>query len=599
MKRISMIGLVTMSFCLTYYAELVPNLNVFSIEGGLISKYDFNGNALDNLDIHSGTVDGASGSFNRFGQLESALHFDGKNDSVNLGVDFLSFDSISISLWLFPKSESIEDIVGNDQYFISSGEPGVSAGIYGVWNEGALYTGFSTIDKRVSSIYHSYLPKNNWYHIVLNIDFIEETSLTYVNGILVNSDNFESGSFLDPVSNLIIGAANFSETNGFYGGIDDLSIYSKLLTVDEIESLYSNGCPDSVYIPNLELAHDTFLFAYSFVSIDSLKIDSTYELNVVAPNTSIDTGYLEGLSNMNIYPNSGCNQTGNIYKTHFQHRGVYINNFVSDGYLGNAIKEDSILDWAVRHEFNNVYLYNIGSAMSMGLQEDLDSFVQKAHDWEMPIEVTFVSAGFGTSFTNIELFHDDYENIPDGAVSEIEFWNGSKTYADDFAPWIDRLNSLKYDTVTIDSIVRNPDLYRRFYIGKIKDGGEPASLDIAENLVINHDEIFLTNYHSEGYNLSTSASENSIRNKLSLLGEAGFSLGQKVNIVILFNVRQDSPAPQIWDFFEEAGEDQYFKQAYESFYNDFLEADDIEFKNYLNLKGYGFYRYTDAIEARE
>ena len=594
-----MIGLVTMSFCLTYYAELVPNLNVFSIEGGLISKYDFNGNALDNLDIHSGTVDGASGSFNRFGQLESALHFDGENDSVNLGVDFLSFDSISISLWIFPKSESTEGISENDQYFISSGEPGVSTGIYGIWNEGALYAGFSTIDKRVSSLYHSYLPMNNWYHIVLDIDFVEETSLTYVNGTLVNTDSFESGSFMDPVSNLIVGAASFSDTNGFYGGIDDLSIYSKLLTVVEIESLYSNGCPDSLYLPNLELAHDTFLFAHSFVSIDSLKIDSTYELNVVAPNTSIDTGYLEGLSNMNIYPNSGCNQTGNIYKTHFQHRGVYINNFVSDGYLGNAIKEDSILDWAVRHEFNNVYLYNIGSAMSMGLQEDLDSFVQKAHDWEMPIEVTFVSAGFGTSFTNIELFHDDYENMPDGVVSEIEFWNGSKTYADDFAPWIDRLNSLKCDTVTIDSIVRNSDLYRRFYIGKIKDGGEPASLDIAENLVINHDEIFLTNYHSEGYNLSTSASENSIRNKLSLLGEAGFNLGQKVNIVILFNVRQDSPAPQIWEFFEEAGEDQYFKQAYESFYNDFLEADDIEFKNYLNLKGYGFYRYTDAIEARE
>ena len=598
MKFLPLIIALSVSFFLVCreYSLLVENMLTF--EDGLISKYSFDGNAVDSLAAHSGTVAGASGSFNRFGQLESALHFDGKNDSVNLGIDFLSYDSITVSLWLFPKSESTEDSIGTDQYFISSSEPGVSAGIYGIWNEGALYTGFLTTDKRVSSTYNSYLPKDNWYHIVLGIDLIEEISQTYVNGTLVNTEEFESGSFSDPISSLIVGAANFSDTNGFYGGIDDMSIYSKLLTNEEIQSLYSIGCLDSIFIPTLNLEQDSFLYAKSSVIIDSLQIDSTFELNIIAPNTTLDTGYVAGLSNLNIFSNSGCNQKEIYLKTHFEHRGVYINNFVTDGYLGNDLKEDSILNWAVRHEFNNVYLYNIGSAMSMGLQVELDSFVLKAHNWDIPIEVTFVSAGFGTSFTNIEFYHDDYANIPDGIVSEIEFWNGTKSYADDFAPWIDRLNSLKFDTVTVDSIIRNPNLNRRFYIGKIKDGGEPPSLDVAENLVVNHDEIFLTNYHSNGYNLSTSTSENSIRNKFSLLGEAGYNLGQKVNIVILFNVRQDSPAPQIWDYFEEIGEDHYFKQAYESFYKDFLEADDIDYKNYINLKGYGMYRYTDAAEAR-
>ncbi|MFT4565877.1 MAG: hypothetical protein ACJA1A_001371 [Saprospiraceae bacterium] len=599
MKILTLLVGIGLSLYLCYDTSLLLDISLLIDEDGLISKYDFDGNAVDSLGEHSGNVYGASGSFNRFGQLESALHFDGKNDSVNLGLDFLSYDSISISLWLFPKSKSTEDSIGTDQYFISSGEPGVSAGIYGVWNEGALYTGFTTTDRTVSSTYHSYLPKDNWYHIVQGIDLIEETSLTYVNGSLVNTDEFAIGSFFGPVSSLIVGAANFSDTNGFYGGIDDVSIYSKLLTIAEIESLYNMGCPDSINIPSLDLEQDSFLYAKSSVIIDSLQIDSTFELNIIAPNTTLDTGYISALSNLNIFSNSGCNQNQIFYKTHFEHRGVYINNFVSDGYLGNTLKEDSILDWAVRHGFNNVYLYNIGSAMSMGLQEELDSFVYKAHNWEIPIEVTFVSAGFGTSFTNIENFHDDYDNIPDGIVSEIEFWNGTKTYADDFAPWIVKMNSLKFDTVTVDSIIRNPNLYRRFYIGKVKDGGESPSLEIAENLVINHDEIFLTNYHSNGYNLSTSTSENSIRNKLSLLGEAGYNLSKKVNIVILFNVRQDSPAPQIWDFFAEEDEDQYFKQAYESFYKDFLEAEDIDYKNFLILKGYGIYRYSDAVEARE
>ena len=598
MKFLSTIMALSISLLFVSYEDSLFGENMVIFEEGLISKYDFNGNAIDSLATNSGTIDGASGSFNRFGQLASALHFDGKNDSVNLGLDFLSYDSITVSLWLFPKSESTEDSIGTNQYFISSAESGVSEGIYGIWNEGALYTGFTAADKRVSSTYHSYLPKDNWYHVVLSIDLIEETSHTHVNGMLVNTDDFEIGSFSNPVSSLIVGAANYSDTLGFYGGIDDLSIYSKLLTNEEIQSLYEIGCHDSLHIPTLILEQDSFLYAQSSVIIDSLQIDSTVELNIVAPYTALDTGYISGLSNLNIFSNSGCNQKDFIHKTHFEHRGVYINNFVTDGYLGNALKEDSILNWAVRHDFNNIYLYNIGSALSSGLQEELDSFVNKAHNWEIPIAITFVSAGFGTSFSNIELYHDDYANIPDGIVSEIEFWNGTKTYADDFAPWIAKMNSLKYDTVTVDSIIRNPSLSRRFYIGKVKNGGEPPSLEIAENLVINHDEIFLTNYHSNAYNLSTSTSENSIRNKLSLLGEAGHNLEQKVNIVILFNVRQDSPAPQIWDFFDEEDQDQYFKQAYESFYKDFLEAEDIDYKNYLNLKGYGIYRYTDAVEAR-
>lgn len=569
----------------------------FELDSGLVASYNFNGNAVDQLGMHSGVVNGAKSTTNRFGQLKSALVYNGVDDYINLGLDFLTYDSMTISMWIFPKSTP--DPLGEDQYFICSGEPDVSTGIYGSWKEGTLLTGHSLASKNTQNNYHSSLPANNWYNVVMFFDSQEEVAETYVNGTLSNVETYIPGANSSPTDSLIIGLSNFATGNGFFGKIDDLKIFNRKLSPSEIDDLYNEDCPDTLTISKLELHQDTVLFARSLIDIDTLSLDSAQQLYLVTPKVAFDSAYSNILSEINILPGDGCNQEEVSQQNHFTHRGIYINNFVSDGILGNVIKEDSLLDWCTYNDFNNVYLYNIGSALSSGMQVELDAFVSKAHNLDTSISVTFVSAGFGTSFTNIELYHDNYSNIPRGIVSEIEFWNGSKSYDVDFAPWISKLNSLKFDTVTMDSIVRNSNIIRRFYIGKIKNGGEPVSLGIAETLVINHDEIFLTNYHSNGYNLSTSSSENSIRNKLVLLGEAGYNLGKKVNVVILFNVRQDSPAPNIWSYFDKNGDNNKFSNAYNSFYFDFLEADDIDYKEYINLKGYGIYRHSDAIEARD
>ena len=281
-----------------------------------------------------------------------------------------------------------------------------------------------------------------------------------------------------------------------------------------------------------------------------------------------------------------------------EHRGVYINNFLTDGILGDDIKEDELIAWVDENDFNHIYLYNVGAILAASLGAELNDFVEKSHNYEEGIDVTFVSAGFGTSFNNIIDYHDEYPNIPRGIVSEIEFWNGSMTYADDYEPWINKLNSLKFDYPINAPGPRNPDVVRQFYIGKIKDGGAAPSLAIAKELVDHHDEIFLTNYHTAAYNLNASEEPNSIKNKLRLLAQAGSELGKDVNIVILFNVYQESGSPQIWNFFSTTGEDHEFEDAYVSFYNEVDDAVDIPYKEFLNIKGFGIYRYTDAEEAR-
>ncbi|CAM1344960.1 hypothetical protein [Tenacibaculum amylolyticum] len=295
------------------------------------------------------------------------------------------------------------------------------------------------------------------------------------------------------------------------------------------------------------------------------------------------------------------NKTANSRSTRTSstiHKGIYINDFLHDGILGDTIKEDALLAWCHTNGFNNIYLYNIGAILSGSSKQFLDPFVQKAHNYQNGIDVTFVSAGFGTSFSNIESYHDQYSNLPKGIVSEIEFWNGGMNYTSDYLPWIHKLNSLKFDIPNGQSTPRNPNIIKRFYIGKIKNSGQAPSLTIAKELVTHHDEILLANYHSNAYNLSTSTSTNSIKNRLRLLALAGNELNKTVNIVILFNVNQNSSSPHIWSYFDINNGNHNFEDTYTNFYNDFLVAQDIPYKQFLNLKGFGIYRYSDAKSAR-
>jgi hypothetical protein len=278
---------------------------------------------------------------------------------------------------------------------------------------------------------------------------------------------------------------------------------------------------------------------------------------------------------------------------------VYINDFYTSGILGNNALEDNLLSWVDENDFTDIYLYNIGAALGAELDNDLYAFVKKAHNQDPYVRVSFVSAGFGDSFTEIEEYHDGRKDSrPDGIVSEIEFWNGSMNFTDNYVPWINKVNDLKFTPPPGEVAPLNAGITRQFYIGKIKDPGLSPSLVIAKELVTNHDEIFLTNYHSDAWHLSSSTAENSIVNKLNLLAQAGMELNKEVNIVILFNVYQMSPSPEIWNYFASIGMNNEFENAFVEWSGEYDASTAITNKEFLNIKGFGIYRYSDANNAR-
>ncbi|PLX13406.1 MAG: hypothetical protein C0598_03700 [Marinilabiliales bacterium] len=205
-----------------------------SLQDSLQLYYLFDGNANDlSGNEHNGSVYGATLTENRFGQENSAYEFDGYNDYIN---SYSTFDyrERSISLWVKPF-----DISGYQPYnhvAITQDDYRLSYGCMRVdfendniklWSGGANNLYIDDADKML----------DKWSHIVMtrNSDEIRY----YVNAALVKTDLPNNiASTFEPDSNLIIGAGRSTYKQFFRGKIDDIRIYNRVLTEDEITRLF-------------------------------------------------------------------------------------------------------------------------------------------------------------------------------------------------------------------------------------------------------------------------------------------------------------------------------------------------------------------------
>ncbi len=211
---------------------------------GLIAWLPFSGNATDQSGHgNNGFVNGAIISTDRFNNANSSYVFDGSNDKI----DFGSIDSIntfSLSFWFkrnntqnvsYPIGLGINLLNTVDiykGYGIGIAPASASCGLSGdeiVVNDG-LYT--------CGNIIGNYQASNLeiWYHVVLVSN--SNSASIFVNGILSDSSN---SIFIPGIFDLVIGMRSdlFAPFNG---KIDDVAIYNRALTPEEITALYT-GVP--------------------------------------------------------------------------------------------------------------------------------------------------------------------------------------------------------------------------------------------------------------------------------------------------------------------------------------------------------------------
>jgi len=208
-----------------------------NLDSGLVACFPFSGNANDQSgNHHNGIVSGATLTSDRFGNPNSAYHFNGTSDhiAVNHFDSLSSTNELSISCWaaadaqtsnsLFMLSpDSTQDrLVGSAEY---------NGNIY--FDYGNIFTnGRSTTTQTYST---------SWNHYVYIVSQSKNIKQVYVNGVLVINSTY-GASLMKRNRTLYIGAGTDANSGNirFHGSIDDMRIFDRAVTATEVDSMYTS-----------------------------------------------------------------------------------------------------------------------------------------------------------------------------------------------------------------------------------------------------------------------------------------------------------------------------------------------------------------------
>ena len=198
------------------------------------SSYSNNG-TMNNM--NTGIDNGTSGRTedSKFG---NGLMFDGINDYVET-TDAVSNNTFTLSAWIYPQAgedfaEGIDGILekrkdGAEWRFTVN--TGYTVGFMGWHNSSEDSINFAT-DKTVST--------NTWSHVL--VTFNGTTVSIYINGLFNKSADLDSGEIIqNTISPIRMGTDGLDVDRYFNGTIDEVRIYNRVLSPEEINASYNAG----------------------------------------------------------------------------------------------------------------------------------------------------------------------------------------------------------------------------------------------------------------------------------------------------------------------------------------------------------------------
>lgn len=215
---------------------------------GLVGYWTFDGKDISNgvlLDKSGNNNKGnfiniASTTFYTPGKLGQGGNFDGVNDKVLMGDNLdLIGSPLTISAWVNPTSYS--GLSSNSPSIVDKLLVGGNYRLNLLSSGNAVFvirdTGGSA-EQVVSS--NNSVPLNKWTNILVTYDN-STTGRIYINGVLNSSKTNFTLTRGDTSSQLQIGNNDNNANSIFSGKIDDVRIYNRVLSVQEVLQLYNAG----------------------------------------------------------------------------------------------------------------------------------------------------------------------------------------------------------------------------------------------------------------------------------------------------------------------------------------------------------------------
>lgn len=234
---------------------------------GLVGCYMFNGDATDqSTNNNHGSVNGAVLTNDRFNTPNSAYHFNGTGDYISTSnAPFTDFP-FSIVAWVKLSSLSGTNVVMSlgdlgtsdantlcfDATYVSMGNLSVDTGTLG---------GFMSTDANSSA--------NTWIQIAVTASNWDKYSFTfYVNGVAYTSNippNAPTNPDPFPLNNAGFDIGRYLQDSTYFNGdIDDIAIYNRVLTHNEVSQIYQGslvGIKENSALSALSLyAHEKTIF---------------------------------------------------------------------------------------------------------------------------------------------------------------------------------------------------------------------------------------------------------------------------------------------------------------------------------------------------
>jgi len=241
MKKIALI--ICLFISSVGFAQIPPYVSTTN----LIGWWPFNNNANDqSVNTNNGTVMGATSTLDRFNNPNSAYHYNGFSDYIIVpdSPTLSGFNDMSISVWI--------------KVNVFAGIQSIVAKWYQEWDcnnnsdtyEAALsysQVQFATNNNNITAFFSP--PSlasgdlNVWKHLVY-IHNSQTGGSIYINAVLVATDP-ATGSICNSINPMYFGADYDGNPNAnvihryFSGDIDDIGMWSRVITPCEIQQLYT------------------------------------------------------------------------------------------------------------------------------------------------------------------------------------------------------------------------------------------------------------------------------------------------------------------------------------------------------------------------
>jgi len=224
-----------------------PSSEPASLKNGLVAYYPFNGNANDESgNGHNGNVNKALLTSDRFGRNNNAYDFNntGSNITTSL-IAPTSKNSRSISFWFY----TTEINNSNDQWVMVGygGDVEFTNFYASIWPKNS----YVAVDIGASYVVYNTNIIGRWHNLILVYDSSFGITVanvkTYLDGDLLTNINAQTSYFEINTKNSFIRPFGFGPPTSpiqslqtFRGKLDDIRIYNRILSKEEITYLANN-----------------------------------------------------------------------------------------------------------------------------------------------------------------------------------------------------------------------------------------------------------------------------------------------------------------------------------------------------------------------